>query len=111
MFYLPDIGILHVSCAPYFLYILTYIVCLFSLFYYMLIIFCLYASWSCFCFLFYCYKQMTAGSVMLTDSVYWFVIFPFLTIKEYNMNFVSTPFLFISMNLFSPCLRFFLHPF
>lgn len=33
---------------------------------------------------------MSAGAVVLTDSVYWFVIFPFLTIKDYNLTFVST---------------------
>ncbi|XP_028118795.1 uncharacterized protein LOC114316333 [Camellia sinensis] len=30
--------------------------------------------------------QVSAGAVMLTDCVYWFVIFPFLTIKDYDMN-------------------------
>ncbi|XP_076944811.1 uncharacterized protein LOC143615599 [Bidens hawaiensis] len=33
--------------------------------------------------------QMTAGAVMLTDSVYWFVIFPFLTIVDYEMSFLT----------------------
>nr|POE67840.1 hypothetical protein CFP56_46256 [Quercus suber] len=33
--------------------------------------------------------QMNAGAVMLTDSVYWCIIFPFLTIQDYNLNFVS----------------------
>lgn len=32
---------------------------------------------------------MAAGAVMLTDSVYWFVIFPFLTLKNYDFNSVS----------------------
>lgn len=32
--------------------------------------------------------QMNAGAVMLTDCVFWFVIFPFLTIKDYNLNFL-----------------------
>jgi hypothetical protein len=27
---------------------------------------------------------------MLTDCVFWFIIFPFLTVKDYNLNFVST---------------------
>ncbi|KAK7853673.1 hypothetical protein CFP56_035175 [Quercus suber] len=31
--------------------------------------------------------QMNAGAVMLTDSVYWCIIFPFLTIQDYNLNF------------------------
>ncbi|XP_027330179.1 uncharacterized protein LOC113846292 [Abrus precatorius] len=30
--------------------------------------------------------QMNAGSVMLTDCVFWFIIVPFLTIKDYNIN-------------------------
>ncbi|PQQ15804.1 uncharacterized protein Pyn_33584 [Prunus yedoensis var. nudiflora] len=33
--------------------------------------------------------QMNAGAVMLTDCVYWIVIFPFLTIKDYNLNFMT----------------------
>ncbi|KAF7819554.1 plant/MGF10-16 protein [Senna tora] len=33
--------------------------------------------------------QMSAGAVMLTDAVYWCVIFPFLTIKDYNMSFMT----------------------
>ncbi|CAI9111188.1 OLC1v1011344C1 [Oldenlandia corymbosa var. corymbosa] len=33
--------------------------------------------------------QMTAGAVMLTDSVYWFVIFPFINIKNYEMSFLT----------------------
>ncbi|XP_042388799.1 uncharacterized protein LOC121980701 [Zingiber officinale] len=32
--------------------------------------------------------QTSAGAVMLTDCVFWFIIFPFLVIKDYNMNFV-----------------------
>ena len=38
----------------------------------------------------FCHEQMSAGAVMLTDSIYWFIIFPFLTIKDYNMSFVSS---------------------
>ncbi|KAL5186307.1 hypothetical protein HKD37_05G012196 [Glycine soja] len=34
--------------------------------------------------------QMIAGAVMLTDCVFWFIIVPFLTIKDYNINLVST---------------------
>ncbi|KAG5056721.1 hypothetical protein JHK86_011717 [Glycine max] len=30
--------------------------------------------------------QMIAGAVMLTDCVFWFIIVPFLTIKDYNIN-------------------------
>ncbi|KAK7273533.1 hypothetical protein RIF29_14588 [Crotalaria pallida] len=33
--------------------------------------------------------QMNAGSVMLTDCVYWFIIFPFLTLKDYDLNFMT----------------------
>ncbi|XP_076925283.1 uncharacterized protein LOC143588056 [Bidens hawaiensis] len=33
--------------------------------------------------------QITAGASMLTDSVYWLVIVPFLTINEYPMNFLT----------------------
>ncbi|KAI3520749.1 hypothetical protein L1887_10200 [Cichorium endivia] len=33
--------------------------------------------------------QMTAGAVMLTDGVYWLVIFPFLNITDYEMSFLT----------------------
>ncbi|KAI7739556.1 hypothetical protein M8C21_014560, partial [Ambrosia artemisiifolia] len=33
--------------------------------------------------------QITAGAVMLTDGVYWLVIFPFLTIVDYEMSFLT----------------------
>ena len=33
--------------------------------------------------------QMNAGAAILTDCVFWFIIVPFLTIKDYNLNFVS----------------------
>ncbi|XP_047338138.1 uncharacterized protein LOC124941828 [Impatiens glandulifera] len=32
--------------------------------------------------------QMSAGAVVLTDCVFWFIIFPFLEIKQYNINFI-----------------------
>ncbi|KAL5544185.1 hypothetical protein UlMin_007969 [Ulmus minor] len=32
--------------------------------------------------------QMNAGAVILTDCVFWFIIVPFLTIKDYNLNFL-----------------------
>ncbi|KAI4343746.1 hypothetical protein L6164_011056 [Bauhinia variegata] len=32
--------------------------------------------------------QMNAGAVMLTDCVFWFIIVPFLTIKDYSLNFL-----------------------
>uniref|UniRef100_A0A7N0ZZB4 Uncharacterized protein n=1 Tax=Kalanchoe fedtschenkoi TaxID=63787 RepID=A0A7N0ZZB4_KALFE len=33
--------------------------------------------------------QVNGGAVMLTDSVYWTVIFPFLTIKDYDLGFMT----------------------
>ncbi|XP_075652262.1 uncharacterized protein LOC142622631 isoform X2 [Castanea sativa] len=33
--------------------------------------------------------QMNAGAVVLTDSVYWCIIFPFLTIQDYNLNIMT----------------------
>ncbi|KAK7395653.1 hypothetical protein VNO78_16218 [Psophocarpus tetragonolobus] len=33
--------------------------------------------------------QMNAGAVMLTDCVYWFIIFPFLTLRDYDFNFMT----------------------
>ncbi|KAI3454480.1 hypothetical protein Pfo_011143 [Paulownia fortunei] len=32
--------------------------------------------------------QMNAGAVMLTDTVFWFILVPFLAIKDYNLNFL-----------------------
>lgn len=32
--------------------------------------------------------QMNAGAVILTDCVFWFIIVPFLAIKDYNLNFL-----------------------
>lgn len=32
--------------------------------------------------------QTNAGAVMLTDCVFWFIIFPFLTMKDYNTNYL-----------------------
>lgn len=32
---------------------------------------------------------MNAGAVVLTDCVFWFIIVPFLTRKDYDLNFVS----------------------
>ncbi|KAI4336166.1 hypothetical protein L6164_014728 [Bauhinia variegata] len=55
--------------------------------------------------------QMNAGAVMLTDCVFWFIIVPFLTIKDYSLNFliismhtVNAVFLFGDTAL--NCLRF-----
>lgn len=33
--------------------------------------------------------QMNAGAVMLTDCIYWLIIYPFLTIKDYNLSFIT----------------------
>ncbi|XP_072961419.1 uncharacterized protein [Typha angustifolia] len=38
-------------------------------------------------YLFQIIFQTNAGAVMLTDSVFWFIIFPVLAIKDYNLNF------------------------
>ncbi|KAL2515325.1 hypothetical protein Fot_29296 [Forsythia ovata] len=32
--------------------------------------------------------QMNAGAVILTDTVFWLIIVPFLAIKDYNLNFL-----------------------
>ncbi|XAR72617.1 hypothetical protein NMG60_11019324 [Bertholletia excelsa] len=32
--------------------------------------------------------QMNAGAVILTDCVFWFILVPILTIKDYNLNFL-----------------------
>ncbi|EPS62686.1 hypothetical protein M569_12103, partial [Genlisea aurea] len=34
-------------------------------------------------------EQMTAGAVMITDVVYWIVIFPFMSLRDYEMNFLT----------------------
>ncbi|XP_071915648.1 uncharacterized protein [Coffea arabica] len=47
---------------------------------------CSAALW---CNLFQILFQMTAGAVMLTDSVYWVVIFPFLSIEDYEMSLLT----------------------
>ncbi|XP_073221839.1 uncharacterized protein [Cicer arietinum] len=33
--------------------------------------------------------QISAGAVMLTDCVYWIIIFPFLTLRDYDLNFMT----------------------
>lgn len=35
-------------------------------------------------------EQTSAGAVMLTDVVFWLIIFPFLTAKDYTLSLVST---------------------
>ncbi|KAH7858830.1 hypothetical protein Vadar_028495 [Vaccinium darrowii] len=39
-------------------------------------------------YLFQIIFQMSAGAVMLTDCVFWFIIVPFLAIKDYHINFL-----------------------
>lgn len=36
------------------------------------------------------YLQMCAGAVVLTDCVFWLILYPFLTAKDYDLDFVST---------------------
>ncbi|XP_061955218.1 uncharacterized protein LOC133677272 isoform X5 [Populus nigra] len=48
------------------------------------------------CYLFQVIFQMTAGAVMLTDSIYWIIIFPFLTMRDYSLDF--SMFFFMSVN-------------
>ncbi|KAI9178567.1 hypothetical protein LWI28_027976 [Acer negundo] len=40
-------------------------------------------------FLFQVIFQMNAGAVMLTDCIYWCIIFPFLTAKDYGPSFLT----------------------
>ncbi|XP_071711590.1 uncharacterized protein [Rutidosis leptorrhynchoides] len=49
----------------------------------------LFLSSSFWGYIFQILYQMVAGASMLTDSVYWFVIVPFLTINDYPMNTVT----------------------
>ncbi|KAF3337525.1 hypothetical protein FCM35_KLT18112 [Carex littledalei] len=39
-------------------------------------------------YLFQIIYQTNAGAVMLTDCVFWFIIFPFLFIRDYELNFL-----------------------
>ncbi|KAK6123500.1 hypothetical protein DH2020_042764 [Rehmannia glutinosa] len=38
--------------------------------------------------IFQLFFKMNAGAVMLTDTVFWFILVPFLAIKDYNLNFL-----------------------
>ncbi|GLT33252.1 hypothetical protein SLA2020_078560 [Shorea laevis] len=40
-------------------------------------------------YLFQVIFQINGGAVMLTDCIHWTIIFPFLTIKDYNLNFMT----------------------
>uniref|UniRef100_A0A5B7AFK8 Uncharacterized protein n=1 Tax=Davidia involucrata TaxID=16924 RepID=A0A5B7AFK8_DAVIN len=62
-------------------------------------------------YVFHIIFQMNAGAVVLTDCIFWFVIVPFLAIKDYNLNFliinmhtINAVFLFVDTAL--NCLRF-----
>ncbi|XP_022738651.1 uncharacterized protein LOC111291272 isoform X2 [Durio zibethinus] len=55
--------------------------------------------------------QMNAGAVLLTDCVFWFIIVPFLAIKDYNlsvlaMNMHSINAIFLLADTALNCLRF-----
>ncbi|KAL3624262.1 hypothetical protein CASFOL_033078 [Castilleja foliolosa] len=39
--------------------------------------------------LFHVLFQMTAGAVTITDFIYWSVIFPFIALRDYEMNFLT----------------------
>ncbi|KAH7511047.1 hypothetical protein FEM48_ZijujUnG0049800 [Ziziphus jujuba var. spinosa] len=54
---------------------------------------------------------MCAGAVMLTDSVFWTIIYPFLTAKDYELNFMiasmhSINAVFLLGDTLLNCLRF-----
>jgi hypothetical protein len=40
-------------------------------------------------YLFQIMFQTNAGAVMITDLVFWFILYPFLAYNQYDMNFVS----------------------
>ncbi|KAG9449865.1 hypothetical protein H6P81_009830 [Aristolochia fimbriata] len=55
--------------------------------------------------------QTSAGAVMLTDVVFWLIIFPFLTIRDYNLTFLlvgmhSVNAIFLLGDASLNCLRF-----
>ncbi|XP_043687146.1 uncharacterized protein LOC122638310 isoform X2 [Telopea speciosissima] len=63
------------------------------------------------CYVFQIIFQITAGAVMLTDCVFWLIIFPFLTMKDYNLNFLlvgmhSVNAIFLLGDTALNCLRF-----
>lgn len=45
-------------------------------------------------------EQTSAGAVMLTDVIFWLIIFPFLTAKDYTLSLVSTTVLQVEFLLF-----------
>ncbi|KAJ0962499.1 hypothetical protein J5N97_027621 [Dioscorea zingiberensis] len=62
-------------------------------------------------YLFQIIYQMIAGAVMLTDCVFWLVLFPFLAMKKYDLNFFlvgmhSVNAVFLLGDTFLNCLRF-----
>ncbi|KAH0869809.1 hypothetical protein HID58_076831 [Brassica napus] len=44
--------------------------------------------------------QTSAGAAVLTDSIYWTVIFPFLSLQDYEMSFLFTFILALTLNIF-----------
>jgi hypothetical protein len=44
--------------------------------------------------------QTNAGAVMITDLVFWLILYPFLAHNQYDMNFVSIPLLIFFRNIF-----------
>ncbi|CAI8597592.1 unnamed protein product [Vicia faba] len=40
-------------------------------------------------YIFHILFQISAGAVMFTDCVYWLIIFPFLTLRDYDFNFMT----------------------
>lgn len=50
------------------------------------------------CFLLFVHVYRCVGAVAITDCVCWLVLYPFLTSKDYRLNFVSTR-LLISLTL------------
>ncbi|KAJ4974305.1 hypothetical protein NE237_007479 [Protea cynaroides] len=62
-------------------------------------------------YVFHIIFQMNAGAVMLTDCVFWLIIFPFLTVKDYDLNFLlvgmhSMNAVFLLGDMLLNCLRF-----
>ncbi|WZZ74205.1 hypothetical protein YC2023_085575 [Brassica napus] len=50
--------------------------------------------------LFHIIFQTSAGAAVLTDSIYWTVIFPFLSLQDYEMSFLFTFILALTLNIF-----------
>lgn len=62
-------------------------------------------------FVFQVIFQICAGAVMLTDIIFWFVIYPFFTPKDYKLNFLEVSMhslnaVFLIADIMLNCLRF-----